>query len=481
MSHNRGVWPSQPTIEITPEIAEIAALFPPSFKWGVATSSYQIEGAAHVDGRGKSIWDTFSETPGKVVKGETGEIACDHYNLFREDIALMKDLGVDTYRFSIAWPRLFPHGNNVSESRGFDFYNRLIDALLEVGIEPMATLYHWDLPQTLEDRGGWANREIVGIFSDYALAAAAAFGDRVTNWVTLNEPWCTSWLGYMSGVHAPGVKDLKSAIAASHHTALANADATRAIKSLVPRAKTGMALNMTNYRVDDTSNQELMTLAGLMDSHINRWWLDASIHGQYPENLVETYGEDLQSVVLDGDMKRVKVANEFVGVNFYSDSFISTPKETDKPMHEGGLFPFPQRAGAELPQPRTDMGWPITPQGIGDLMLRIKKDWPEVASISITENGAAFDDGPNEDGDIEDHRRVDYMTSHIKSVGESIAQGAPVHSYYAWSFLDNFEWAEGYAKRFGIVHVDFDTLQRTPKRSAQVYSGLISAHGENRG
>ncbi|MEY4348103.1 MAG: hypothetical protein RIS43_522, partial [Actinomycetota bacterium] len=255
MSHNKGVWPSLPVAEVSDEVSAIASLFPASFKWGVATSSYQIEGAAQKDGRGASIWDTFCATPGKVVNAENGDIACDHYHRFEDDVALMKELGVQTYRFSIAWPRLFPQGNSVSESRGFDFYNRLIDALLAADIKPMATLYHWDLPQTLQDRGGWANREVVGIFSDYALAAAAAFGDRVTNWVTLNEPWCTSWLGYMSGVHAPGVKDLKHAIAASHHTALAHAEATHAIKSLVRRAQTGLALNMTNYRVDDSSNE----------------------------------------------------------------------------------------------------------------------------------------------------------------------------------------------------------------------------------
>ena len=283
----------------------------------------------------------------------------------------------------------------------------------------------------------------------------------------------------MNGVHAPGVKNLDHAIAAAHHTAMAHAEATRAVKSVSSNARTGLALNMTNYRITDPGIDELETLAGLMDSHLNRWWIEAAYRGSYPENLVESYGDKLAAVLRDGDLAQLKVDNDFLGVNYYSDSFISAPKATDKPMSEGGLFPFPQRAGADVPQPRTDMGWPVTPRGLGDLMLRIHRDYPEVKSLSITENGAAYDDGPNETGEVNDVRRIDYMVQHIESLGDSIAQGAPVHSYYAWSFLDNYEWAEGYAKRFGIVHVDFDTQQRTPKKSALTYRALISAHADS--
>lgn len=478
MSHNVDVRPSLPVEFVSEETLSIVRNFPPAFRWGAATASYQIEGGTDLDGRGVSIWDTFAATPGKVVNAENGSVACGHYHRFREDIAMMKDLGLQTYRFSIAWPRLFPNGDHASEPRGFDFYNRLIDALLEADIEPLATLYHWDLPQVLQDKDGWASRDIVGEFTDYTLAVVAAYGDRVKSWVTLNEPWVFTWLGYMNGVHAPGVQNLDHAIAASHHTALAHAEATRAIRSLFSDARTGFAANMTNYRVDDPNNPELVELSGLMDAHINRWWLDAAFNGTYPQNLVDLYGDKLQRVVLDGDMDKLQVNNEFLGINYYSDSFITTPKDSDRPMHEGGLFPFPQRAGGETPEPRTDMGWPITPHGLGDLALRISRDWPQIPSISVTENGAAFPDGPDENGQVDDVRRVDYLEKHLKALGSAIAEGAPVHSYYTWSLMDNYEWAEGYAKRFGIVHVDFDTLVRTPKRSAYTYSSLISAHGD---
>jgi beta-glucosidase len=291
-------------------------VFPQDFNWGVATSSYQIEGATNVDGRGESIWDRFCATPGKVVNMENGSVACDHYNLFPQDIRLMKDIGVSTYRFSLAWPRMFPTGDKQREQRGFDFYSRLIDALLEADIKPLATLYHWDLPQALEDVGGWANRDTVSAFTDYAAAAVEAFGDRVQDWVTINEPWCVTWLGYMSGVHAPGVKNLDSAIAAAHHTALAHAEATRAMKAVNPTLRAGIALNMTNFIVEDKSNEETVELASLMDSHINRWWLEASLHGRYPQNLVDFYGEKLERVVLPGDMQKLKVEPDFLGINY---------------------------------------------------------------------------------------------------------------------------------------------------------------------
>lgn len=458
------------------EMNELVQSFPPTFKWGVATSSYQIEGAAQVDGRGKSIWDTFCATPGKVVNQENGDVACDHYHLYRQDVELMRNLNIQTYRFSIAWPRLFPQGDSIRESRGFDFYDRLIDALLENDIEPCATLYHWDLPQTLQDNGGWANREIVDRFAEYSQAVVSHFGDRVSEWITLNEPWCTSWLGYMSGVHAPGITDLKQAMLAAHHTALAHAEATRAIRSVQPNAKVGLAVNLTNYIVQDETNEESMALAELMDSILNRWWLDAAVLGKYPENLIEHYGSLWTDNVSESDLSLLKVQTDFVGVNYYSDSFISTPGELDGPISDGGLFPFPQRNGSYLPEPQTDMGWPITPSGLGKLTRRIHKDWPEIPAIYITENGAAFDYPVDESDRIQDQKRVDYLHEHIKSLGQAVAAGVPVERYFAWSFLDNFEWAEGYAKRFGIVHVDFTSLERTPKDSAYYYRSLISTH-----
>ena len=391
----------------------------------------------------------------------------------------MQDLGIQTYRFSLAWPRMFPTGDSVREQRGFDFYNRLIDSMLEHGLEPMATAYHWDLPQTLQDKGGWANRDTAYRLADYAAAITDAFGDRVKNWLTLNEPWCFSWLGYANGVHAPGVKDIDQAIAAAHHTSLAHGLASRSMKAVRGDIRTGMALNMTNYRIEDPNDPELAELGALLDSHINRWWLDGAFRGAYPQNLVDLYGDRLQRHIQGGDMEIVKVTTDVVGINYYSDSFVGLPRPEDKPMIEGGLFPFPQRSNGTAPAPYTDMGWPITPEGLHDLPLRIARDWPEIKELSITENGAAFPEGPNEDGEVVDTRRVEYLISHLDALGRAVAEGAPVKSYYAWSFLDNYEWAEGYAKRFGIVHVDFDTQIRTVKDSAKAYASIISEQGVN--
>lgn len=454
--------------------------FPQGFLWGVATASYQIEGAVAEAGRGESIWDTFSRTPGKVSNGDNGDIACDHFHRYREDIALMRELGVQSYRFSLAWPRMFPDGDNREEPRGFAFYDRLIDELLASGITPMATLYHWDLPQRLQDQGGWANRDIAHRFAEYAQKAAARFGDRVTSWLTLNEPWCSSWLGYMSGVHAPGIQDLDQAIAAAHHTALAHGLGVRAIKAIHSSARVGIALNMTNYRVDDAGDGELNELASLMDAHVNRWWIEAFTRGEYPENLVQFYGDRLARHLESDDSSLLKVGTDFLGVNYYSDSFLGKPGPEDRPMSEGGLFPFPQRSSGLIPQPVTAMGWPITPDGLHDLLVRIAKDWRQIVDITITENGAAFDDTPDAQGHVDDQARVRYLQDHIAAVGRAAAKGVPVSGYHAWSFLDNFEWAEGYAKRFGLVHVDYATQQRTPKSSALAYRSIIFDHASSR-
>ena len=290
-------------------------VFPDDFLWGTATASYQIEGAAQLDGRGVSIWDTFSKTPGKVVGSDNGDMACDHYHRYPEDIEIMKDLGVKAYRFSIAWPRLFPNGDGVREERGFNFYNSLIDSLIEAGIEPMVTLYHWDLPQKLEDAGGWANRTTAEAFVDYSLACAEEFGDRVNNWITLNEPWCVAWLGYSIGVHAPGKKDHALAIAASHHTALAHSMATRAIKSIRPNAQVGLTVNMTNHHLESPENSELVTLNALLDSNINRWWIEAMLNGKYPANIIEYYGQALTDVLHPGDQELLKSKPDYLGIN----------------------------------------------------------------------------------------------------------------------------------------------------------------------
>ena len=450
--------------------------FPNNFTFGVSTASYQIEGNGFADGRGICIWDTFAATPGKVADGDNGDVACDHYNRYPQDIALMKELGVDAYRFSIAWPRLFPQGDSRREQRGFDFYNRLIDELLANDIKPLATLYHWDMPQPIEDRGGWADRAIVAKFTDYGIAAAEAFSDRVTDWITINEPWCVSWLGYGNGVHAPGRKDLDAAVAAAHHTAMAHGAASRAMKQVAPHIRTGLALNMTTYRVEDESNKDLADLRTLMDGELNRWWLDASMYGRYPQETATAFGERLEKVVHDGDLEVAHSPLDFLGVNYYSDSFLGLPTPEDKPAIEGGLFPFPQRSNGAVPEPLTDMGWPVTPTGLYDLLMRIKQDWPEVSDIAVTENGAAYPEEPNADGHVEDDRRVEYLVSHMNSVAEAAGEGVPISAYFYWSLLDNFEWAEGYRKRFGIVHVDYETQKRTIKKSGYVFRDLIAEH-----
>ena len=453
--------------------------FPDQFVWGTASSSYQIEGAFDVDGRGMSIWDTFSRTPGKVQNGDTGDRACDHYNRFAEDIALMKDLGVSAYRFSIAWPRLFPNGDQVREQRGFDFYNRLINALIAAGIEPMVTLYHWDLPQALEDKGGWANRDIVAKFEHYAKACVEAFGDRVQNWITLNEPWCVSWLGYSNGVHAPGKKDFNLAIASSHHTALAHAAATRAIRAHKPDAIIGLTLNMNNIHNESPNDQEVIDFIELNDCNINRWWIEAFTTGEYPQPLVELYGDRLQSVMMAGDNALLKVKTDFLGINYYCDSFVRSPRPEDKPAIERGFMPFPQRVDDSLPQDLasdlTAMGWIVTPDGLGNLVRRVHRDWPEIPYMVITENGAAYDD-VKLDGKVRDKKRTEYLVSHIRSLQSAVNEGVPVNGYFAWSLMDNFEWAEGYGKRFGIVYVDYETFERTPKQSFHKFKEIIAAN-----
>jgi beta-glucosidase len=447
------------------------------FLWGVSSSGYQIEGAAFEGNRGMSIWDTFSHTPGKVFNGDTGDVAIDHYHRIEEDVKLMVELGVNVYRFSIAWPRLFPQDSQILEQQGVDFYNKLIDTLIANNIEPFVTLYHWDLPQYLEDKGGWASRDIVFAFEHYAKTCAELFGDRVNKWNTLNEPWCISFLGYYLGIHAPGIKNAASAVASAHHTALAHAYGTRAIKSVKPNAQVGITVNMTNLGTD-SDDPETKLNWDLVDANQNRWWVDAFTTGKYPEILVKEYGVLLSQVFHDGDEALLKVDNDLLGVNYYCDGFVGKARINDRPMNVHSPYPLNRTANMDLPEnkfvSRTDFNWPITPEGLGNLVLRIHRDWPEIKSILITENGAAFNDGPNEHGEIEDHRRVDYMHSHLESLRHAIDSGAPVDGYFAWSLWDNFEWAEGYSKRFGIVYVDFETLKRTPKLSFQMYQKYIS-------
>ena len=461
----------------------MAHSFPSDFLWGTATASYQIEGAAHEDGRGVSIWDTFSRTPGKVKNGDTGDVACDHYHRFPEDIALMKELGVKAYRFSIAWPRLFPQGDSVREERGFDFYNRLIDALVAAGIEPMVTLYHWDLPQALEDRGGWANRQTAYAFADYAAACANAFGDRVSTWITLNEPWCVSWLSYSMGIHAPGKKDYRAAVAAAHHTSLAHGLSTRSLKAVNPAFKVGLTVNMTNYINESPGDPVVDEVIDLLDGNYNRWWVGGVQNGEYPATLLAAYGDLVDGVILPGDMDLVRCENEFLGVNYYRDEFVASARPEDLPLRDRAYMPFDQRVNLSLPErftgKLTDIGWPVTPHGIKDLVLRIHREWPGVKAMYITENGCAYGDGPDANGVVNDERRVGYLRAHLSEVSKAIEEGAPVRGYFAWSLLDNYEWAEGYSQRFGIIHVDYATQRRTIKASGYEYRQIIAHNAVN--
>ena len=453
------------------------ATFPKDFIWGAATSSYQIEGAAYEDGRGQSIWDTFCKTPGKVANGDTGDVANDHYHRYLEDIALMKELGLKSYRFSFAWPRMFPNGDGVREERGFAFYDRLIDALLEAGIEPLATLYHWDLPQALQDKGGWTNRDIVKAFADYSTAVVEHFGDRVKKWTPINEPWVVSWLGYGIGIHAPGVKDRKSAFAAAHHTVLAHIASTNAMCAVRSDILTGPVLNQANSIADNPKDPVQAHALAIADAHQNTFWMDAFMKGSYPQILLDTYGDELASVIKPGDLESATVKNDFIGINYYFDNYIHPSKGGGNQWHSiAGLFGLDIDETA--PGPLTDMGWPLTPFGLKNLLVRWHKEYGSaLPDLFITENGVAYDEGISEDGKCHDQRRIDYLSTHLAAVAGAIAEGSPVKGYYQWSLMDNFEWALGYEKRFGIVHVDFDTQKRTIKDSGYFYADTIKSNG----
>ena len=451
--------------------------FPADFIWGAATSSYQIEGAAQEDGRGISIWDTFSKTPGKVAHGDTGDIANDHYHRFPQDIALMKELGLQGYRFSFAWPRMFPLGDGVREERGFDFYDRLIDSVLEAGIEPLATLYHWDLPQALEDKGGWVHRDIVSRFADYSTAVVERFGDRVKKFTPINEPWVVAWLGHGIGIHAPGIKDRASAFAAAHHTVLAHAASTNAMRAVRSDILTGPVLNQANYVPDDVNDPFQVHTAEVLDAVQNRFWMDAFMYGSYPEILLKEFGEELNAVIKDGDLQAATIKNNFIGINFYFDSRVGAEvKGLDQWHSISSLF---GAASDETPSgPLTDMGWPLTPEGLENLLVRWHKEHGDkLPDLYVTENGVAYGDGPDSEGRIRDLRRIDYLRTHLKAVSKAIDQGSPVKGYYQWSLMDNFEWALGYEKRFGIIYVDFDTQERIIKDSGYWYRDQIRSNG----
>ena len=429
------------------------------FVWGVATSSYQIEGAANEDGRGKSIWDTFCKVPGKVANFDNGDMACDHYHRYKEDLDLMKWMGVKAYRFSVAWPRVIPDGVGRVNEMGLDFYDRLIDSLLEREIAPWLTMYHWDLPEALQLRGGWNNREVVEWFGEYAEVLTSRFGDRVKNWMTLNEPLCSAWLGHLYGDMAPGIKDLQTALNVSHHLLMSHGLACQVIRSNVSEANVGIVINVTPA-VPATDSQEDSNAAQLADGFDNRWFLDPVFGRTYPADVIDTLGASPE--IHSGDMKLIAQDLDFLGVNFYFRQTVAADQNSK---------PLPIRSVNRENVKRTAMNWEVHPQAFEEILLRISKEYSPKA-IYITENGSAWNDEVI-NGEIIDDERIDYLARHLDAMRSAREQGAPILGYFAWSFLDNFEWAYGYEKRFGLIYVDYKTQKRTPKKSAFFYRQLL--------
>jgi len=429
------------------------------FLWGVATSSYQIEGAANEDGRGQSIWDTFCKVPDKVANFDNGDIACDHYHRFKEDLDLMKWMGVKAYRFSVAWPRVIPDGVGRINEMGLDFYDRLIDSLLEREIAPWLTMYHWDLPEALQLRGGWNNREVVEWFGEYGEVLTSRFGDRVKNWMTLNEPFCSAWLGHLYGDMAPGIKDLQTALNVSHNLLMSHGLACQVIRSNVSEANVGIVINVTPA-VPATESQEDSNAAQLADGFDNRWFLDPVFGRTYPADVIDALGASPE--IHSGDMKLIAQDLDFLGVNFYFRQTVAADQNSK---------PLPIRSVNRENVKRTAMNWEVHPQAFEEILLRISKEYSPKA-IYITENGSAWNDEVIND-EIIDDERIDYLARHLDAMKSAKSQGAPILGYFAWSFLDNFEWAYGYEKRFGLIYVDYKTQIRTPKKSAFYYRQLL--------
>jgi beta-glucosidase len=438
--------------------------FPKDFLWGAATASYQIEGAALEDGRGECIWTRFSHTPGKVMNGDTGDIACDHYHRYPEDVKLMQDLGLKAYRFSTSWARVIPQGVGASNPLGLDFYDKLVDTLLAAGIQPFATLYHWDLPQALQDRGGWANPEIVERFADYADLMTKYLGDRVKNWTTFNEPWVVTFTSHLEGRHAPGLEDLSTALRVSHNLMLSHGAAVPVIRQNVPDAKVGITLDL-HYRHAATDKPEDIAAAEREDAYKFSWFLDPIFKGKYPDLLVDWVKENAPDIDMSA-ISKAAVPIDFLGVNYYMRWLVS---------HDEDAYPLKTRGVPKEGSEITTMGWEVYPGGLYQILARIKREY-NPATIYITENGCAFIDPEPVDGVVEDPRRAAYYKGHIQAVEKAIDEGIPVKGYFAWSLMDNFEWGFGYTQRFGIIYVNYETQERIWKRSAHYYKSVIQAN-----
>jgi beta-glucosidase len=449
--------------------------FPPDFVWGAATASYQIEGAVAEDGRGPSIWDTFAHTPGAILDSTTGDVADDHYHRFADDIAILADLGLTAYRFSMAWPRILPTGAGAVNRAGLDFYRRIAETCLEHGVTPWATLYHWDLPQPLEDAGGWLNRDIAGRFVDYATTAATALGDVVKHWITLNEPWCSAFLGYAAGVHAPGKTLGSEAVKAAHHLLLGHGQAIQALRSVDARADLGITVNLYSIRAatDSAADAEAARRA---DAQGNRLFLDPILLGSYPDDAIADVGLQDWFAERADDLPVISTPIDFIGVNYYSRQTYAAPAD--------GAFSTPgvvsASPGSENLQvvdtgaPTTAMGWEVHPDGLIDVVEMIHQRAPHLP-VFITENGAAYDDVVAADGTVDDADRRRYYELHIDACRQAVEKGLRLKGYFAWSLLDNFEWSFGFSRRFGIVYVDYQTQQRTVKASGLWFKEFLAS------
>ncbi len=444
--------------------------FPKGFLWGAATSSYQIEGAANEDGRGESIWDRFAKTSGRIKDGSNGDVACDHYHRWPEDIDLMKELGLAAYRFSVAWPRIFPTGSGPANERGFDFYARLVDRLLERGIAPYATLYHWDLPQALQDQGGWMNRATAERFADYAEAVSRRLGDRVKHWITHNEPWCAALVGHAKGHHAPGLCDWSAALAASHHLMLSHGLSVPVIRSGSRGAEVGITLNLSPSVPASKSWQDARA-ARHHDGYMNRWFLDPVFRAQYPGDMVSDYAalgylpRDWSSLVRPGDLAQIATPTDFLGVNYYNRHVARSDQIAEKDN-------LPRTVALAAAAEHTDIGWEVYPEGMFEVLMRVHLEY-RPAKVLVTENGAAYSVGPDSHGRIADTQRIRFLREHLLAARRAIDLGVPLEGYFLWSLMDNYEWDHGYTQRFGIAWVDYETQARVLKDSALWYKRVI--------
>lgn len=446
-------------------MSDLFLTFPKGFLWGAATAAYQIEGAVNEDGRGPSIWDTFSHTPGKIYNGDTGDVADDHYHRWEEDLSLMAAMGLNAYRFSVAWPRIQPLGKGGLNPAGLDFYDRLVDGLLARDIQPWITLYHWDLPQALQDQGGWANRQTAAYFADYASTVVRRLGDRVQHWITHNEPYVTAFLGHYSGLHAPGIRDLQTALQVTHHLLLSHGLAAQAIRSAAPRpVQVGITLNLHSIHAASESEADLKA-ARRFDGIQNRLYLDPVLTGAYPQDLIDFFGPRFPTSQ-PGDLETIHVPIDFLGVNNYFRIVIQD--DPDNPELKLREILLPGREYTEM--------WEIYPQGIYEVLARVWNDY-HPPKIYITENGCAVTDGVDADGRVRDYRRIRFLRDHLFQCYRAIGDGVPLAGYFVWSLLDNFEWAYGYSRRFGVTYVDYATQKRTLKDSGLWYSQVIKANG----